>query len=117
MPPRTVPPETSRKVMTHPMPPVNNEASAKKTTASPSPGSRTGVETPPKERQTTKITTILVPEAAKDLDHVKEETGYSKTDIVNKALILYRFISDELRGGGQLYLKRPDGETQLIRLL
>jgi hypothetical protein len=64
-----------------------------------------------------KITVSLVAKAAEDLERTKEQTKYSKTDLVNKAIILYAFINSELMNGGELILRRPNGESHLIPLL
>jgi hypothetical protein len=65
----------------------------------------------------TKITVALVEEAEEALEQAKESTKRSKTDIVNKALVLYGFVNSELRSGSELVLKRPTGETLLVQLL
>lgn len=63
-----------------------------------------------------KITVALAAAAAEDLDRTKNITGYSKTDLVNKAIQLYAFVNAELRSGSDLFVRRSDGETHQIKL-
>src|SRR5437660_85881 len=41
-----------------------------------------------------RITVALIPKAVADLQHLQEGTGLSKTDLVNRAISLYRFIEE-----------------------
>ena len=43
-----------------------------------------------------RITVALIPRAGEDLQHLQDRTGFSKTDIVNRAISLYEFIDAEL---------------------
>jgi hypothetical protein len=65
-----------------------------------------------------RITVALVKKAGEDLQSLQNTTGLSKTDIVNRAITLYKFIESQVQAGKDLYIKDPDtGETQLIRFL
>jgi monomeric isocitrate dehydrogenase len=39
-----------------------------------------------------RITVALIPEAGAELEHLQDKTGLSKTDIVNRAVMLYEFL-------------------------
>jgi len=68
-------------------------------------------------RQSDRITVGLIPLAAQDLQRLQELTGLSKTDIVNRAITLYRFVEAQLRERRDLIVRdRRSGESQLIRL-
>ena len=64
-----------------------------------------------------RITVALIPQAAQDLLHLQERTGLSKTDIMNRAISLYRFIEAQLRERRDLIVRdRRTGEAQFVRL-
>jgi hypothetical protein len=55
--------------------------------------------------------------ASPRLEHLHEETGLSKTDIMNRAISLYAFVSEQLDSGQDLLLRdRQSGEMQRIQL-
>jgi len=65
-----------------------------------------------------RITVALIPQASDDLQRLQDRTGLSKTDITNRAIILYEFINSQLRAGKDLIMKdRETGESQLVKLL
>lgn len=65
-----------------------------------------------------RITVALVRKAVEDLQYLQEETGLSKTDIVNRAISVYKFIESEVRAGNPIYIRdHKTGETQLVRFL
>jgi hypothetical protein len=67
---------------------------------------------------TDRITVALVRQAGEDLESLRERTGLSKTDIVNRAISLYEFTENQLAAGKQLLVRDPEaGETQLIMFL
>jgi hypothetical protein len=67
---------------------------------------------------TDRITVALVRKVVEDLQSLQNTTGLSKTDIVNRAISLYKFIEAQSQAGKDLYIKDPNtGETQLIRFL
>src|SRR2546430_498477 len=65
-----------------------------------------------------RVTVNLTPAALQALDRLCEATGYSKTDVINRALQVYE-VWQELadRNGGPVTVKHKDGETERIRLL
>jgi hypothetical protein len=65
-----------------------------------------------------RITVALVPKASEGLQHLMTSTGFTKTDVVNRAITLYEYIDSQLAEGRDLILRDPKtGETQIIRLL
>jgi hypothetical protein len=65
-----------------------------------------------------RITVSLIPKAGQDLQELQDRTNLSKTDIVNRAIILYEFIEEQLSAGQDILIRDKDtGETQLIRLM
>ncbi len=65
-----------------------------------------------------RITVALIPKAVEGLAHLVATTGYSKTDIVNRAITLYEFIESQLQAGNDLILRdKNTGETEKIHLL
>ncbi len=67
---------------------------------------------------TDRITVALIPQAAEDLQHLQDQTGLSKTDIVNRAISLYDFVNTQQGEGRDLLVRDNDAEeTQVIRLI
>ena len=65
-----------------------------------------------------RITVVLIPKAAEDLERLRERTGLSKTDLVNRGVSLYEFIDAQLQAGRDLIVRDPGtGEAQVVRLL
>jgi len=64
-----------------------------------------------------RITVTLIQKAADDLQRTMERTGWSKTDIVNRALSLYEYLDSRLAAGDELLVRAKTGQTELIRLL
>lgn len=65
-----------------------------------------------------RITVALIPRAQEGLQHLMASTGYSKTDIVNRAITLYEFIDSQLDSGHELILMDPKtGTAEKIQLL
>jgi len=65
-----------------------------------------------------RITVALIPQASDDLQRLQDRTGLSKTDIANRAIILYEFIDSQLKAGRDLLVKdKETGESQLVKLL
>lgn len=62
------------------------------------------------------ITAPLVEKAVADLAAVKDRTGLSETDIVNRALSLYEFVDSEMSTGAKITVRR-DGSDYDIALL
>jgi hypothetical protein len=67
---------------------------------------------------TARITVALIEKARLDLDRLKDRTGLSITDIVNRAISLYEFVDAQVKDGNDLLVRdQKTRETQLIRLL
>jgi hypothetical protein len=65
-----------------------------------------------------RMTISLIPRTVKELEQLQEKTGLSKTDIVNRAISLYAFVTEQMEAGQQLALRDPESERlQLIQLL
>lgn len=63
-----------------------------------------------------RITVTLIPKAEDDLRRLQERTNLSKTDLANRAIILYEFFDAELRAGQDLITRNSrTGKTQLVR--
>jgi hypothetical protein len=67
--------------------------------------------------QTERFIVSLIPQAAQDLRLLQEQTGLSRTDVMNRAISLYRFIEAQLRERRDLIIRdQSTGEAQLVRL-
>lgn len=65
-----------------------------------------------------RITVALIPKAATDLQTLQDRTGLSKTDLANRAISLYKFIEEQIRGGREVLIRDPaTKETQLVHFL
>lgn len=65
-----------------------------------------------------RTTVTLIPKAEDDLLRLQERTGLSRTDIANRAIILYEFFDAQLSAGHDLIIRdRETGEAHLIRFL
>jgi hypothetical protein len=70
------------------------------------PGTATEVE---------RITVALVPKAVADLQYLVDDTGLSKTDLVNRALSLYKFIQESIAAGREVIVHDKDtGEDRVV---
>jgi Ribbon-helix-helix domain len=75
--------------------------------------------TPSGQRQLLdRLSVSLIPRTVEELEQLHEKTGMSKTDIVNRAISLYAFVTEQLDSGQELLVRNPQtGELQLIQLL
>ena len=75
--------------------------------------------TPSGQRQLLdRMSVSLIPRTVEELEQLHEKTGMSKTDIVNRAISLYAFVTEQLDSGQDLVVRnRQTGELQLIQLL
>jgi hypothetical protein len=65
-----------------------------------------------------RITVTLIPKAREDLRLLHERTGLSNTDLMNRAVILYEFVDDQLGSGHDIIARnQATGETKLVRLI
>jgi hypothetical protein len=65
-----------------------------------------------------RITVALVPKVAEELQRLQDRTSLSKTDLANRAITLYEYISDQLSAGKEVLIRdKKTGETQGILIL
>jgi hypothetical protein len=65
-----------------------------------------------------RITVALIRQASDDLQRLQDRTGLSKTDLTNRAIILYEFIDSQLKAGKDLIVQDNEtGQSQLVKLL
>lgn len=64
-----------------------------------------------------RITVALVPKAADALGLLHEQTGLSKTDLVNRALQVYAFLEEKMTGGGEVLVRSRDGKVNQVKFL
>lgn len=66
----------------------------------------------------TKLTVNLTPRAVAAMASAAERTGDSKTDTINRALIVYDVVLDLMeQGGGKFSIERRDGVRETVRIL
>lgn len=54
---------------------------------------------------------------SEELVEMVEKSGLSKTDLVNRALSLYRLIMQKTDENCQLALVKPNGEIEIVHIL
>jgi hypothetical protein len=65
-----------------------------------------------------RIAVTLIPKATEALRLLQQGTSLSKTDLANRAIILYQFVDDQLRSGHDIIARdQATGETQLVKLI
>jgi len=65
-----------------------------------------------------RISVTLIPKATEALRLLQRGTSLSKTDLANRAIILYQFVDDQLRSGHDIIARnQATGETQLVKLI
>ena len=65
-----------------------------------------------------RITVALVPKVAVELQRLQDRTSLSKTDLANRAITLYEYISEQLSVGKEVLIRdKKTGETQGILIL
>jgi len=66
----------------------------------------------------TRVTANFTPRAISALEKIAGETGDSKTDILNRSVLLYDAILDAVeREGGSLHVTYPDGTRERLRFI
>lgn len=65
---------------------------------------------------TDRITVGLTRRSADELESLHRETGLSKTDLVNRSIGLYKFITDQLEKGEQLLIRDANGNDMLVHM-
>ena len=64
-----------------------------------------------------RVTVSLLHDASAAMARIRLRTGLTKTDIINRALVLYDFIDDETRKGKQMLLRDEEGYQELVRIV
>ena len=92
--------------------------------ASPPRRSRSGPPTTPGQPEAstggslTRVTANFTPRAMAALERVAAETGDSKTDVLNRAVMVYQtFLELTEQGNGSLQVLYPDGSRERLRFL
>jgi hypothetical protein len=65
----------------------------------------------------TKLTINLRTKTDTALDFVCEMNDETRTEAVNRAIILYESISREIREGGSIIIKSANGKEETLKLL
>lgn len=69
----------------------------------------------PGSKTTERITVALIPKAEADLQYMLDETGLSKTDLVNRAISLYRFVEESTAAGKEVLVRdKTTGEDRVV---
>jgi hypothetical protein len=72
----------------------------------------------PRPPQNERITVALIPRAGQDLQLLQDRTSLSKTDIVNRAISLYKFIEERSRAGKEVLIRDNEtGKMETVLLL
>jgi hypothetical protein len=65
-----------------------------------------------------RITIGMIPRVTGELEQLRAISGMSKTDLVNRAISLYSFITKQLQAGRQIVIRDPQtGEHELVHLI
>ncbi|ROO52901.1 hypothetical protein EDC02_7852 [Micromonospora sp. Llam0] len=65
-----------------------------------------------------RVTVNLTPRAVDALDSACSKTKDTKTDSINRALVVYDVVLELIeRGGGHLTFQNKDGHTEIVHLL
>ncbi|MFC4108453.1 hypothetical protein ACFOX0_21275 [Micromonospora zhanjiangensis] len=66
----------------------------------------------------TRVTVNLNRQAIQALEQISADTGYSKTDTINRALQVYAIVNEIMqRDAGVLRVKHQDGELERIHIV
>lgn len=65
----------------------------------------------------TKVTVNLAPKAVDALEQAVEANQENKTDVVNRAIQAYAFMTQKMADGWKIHLQHPDGKEYLIHFL
>lgn len=63
---------------------------------------------------TERVTVSLIPRASAELARLQDETSLSRTDLINRAISLYAFVSKQLEAGRELAVHDPHDDTTRI---
>jgi hypothetical protein len=65
----------------------------------------------------TRLTVNLVPAATDALDRCTSRERLSKTDVINRALQVYDFVTARQALGNELLFRLPDSTTEAIHII
>ena len=65
----------------------------------------------------TRVTVNLTPKAVRCMAELSLQTGFGKTDTINRALQIYALVAGLLDERGALTVVRPDGASERIYIL
>lgn len=63
-----------------------------------------------------RMTLELSPKAREKLQGLSDETDQSFSEVVRRALAVYEFLLSETKKGGELIVRTPEGEKELVLL-
>jgi hypothetical protein len=66
--------------------------------------------------KTGRITIGLTKRAVEELEALQARTGLSKTDLINRSIDLYKFVTDQLDDHAKLLIRDRDGETMRVHI-
>lgn len=75
-------------------------------------------EQDPRGKTEQRMTIGLIPKGLEDMRELQTFTGLNKSDVVNRALAVYRFVAEELANGNDLLVRnRETGDVERVRLV
>jgi hypothetical protein len=75
-------------------------------------------QTAEKQVITERMSVGLIPKVVSDLTELLTLTGLNKTEIINRAVSLYAFVSQQLADGNELLIRdRDSGQLERVHLL
>lgn len=69
------------------------------------------------QQESMRFTVALTRDAGEAMKLLRERTGFNKTDIINRALVVYLFVDDEVRAGKELILRDKDGNQERVKII
>ena len=63
------------------------------------------------------VTVALIPAARAAVTAAAGLLGLSETDVINRAVVAYAFLEEELSGGGEVVVRREDGTVLQVMFL
>jgi hypothetical protein len=65
-----------------------------------------------------RVTVNLTEHCASELQKLSDTTGYTKTDVVNRAIAIYNYLEEIQRNGGAIFVREnPDDDLDRLTLL
>jgi hypothetical protein len=68
------------------------------------------------DSQNTRVTVNLIPKAAKAMKDESHDSAMNQTDVVNRALIVYRYLQQAMRENKEILLG-SEGKTEILRIV